>query len=123
RGARPSLRFAPTKTAEPQAALLLPGGRDRLVRQRTTLVNALRAHLAEFGVIAPHGLRHVARLVAIVRDDSDTRLPALARQVLEVLAAQLEQLTTAVPAVEKEPLAWHRKNPASQRLPRLPGIA
>src|SRR5215471_1047493 len=64
------MRFVGIKTAEQQAALLLHRGRERLVRQRTTLVNALRAHLAEFGVIAPHGLRHVARLVAIVRDDS-----------------------------------------------------
>ena len=62
------------------------------MRQRTSLVNALRAHLAEFGVIAPHGLRNVVRLVAIVRDQSDTRLPDLARQVLQVLATQLEQL-------------------------------
>jgi len=119
---RPSMRFVAIKTAEQQAALLLHRGRERLVRQRTTLVNALRAHLAEFGVIAPHGLRHVARLVAIVRDDSDTRLPALARQVLEVLAAQLEQLTTAVTAIEKELMAWHRNNPVSQRLASIPGI-
>ena len=54
---RPSMRFVAIKTAEQQAALLLHRGRERLVRQRTTLVNALRAHLAEFGVIAPHGLR------------------------------------------------------------------
>jgi transposase len=119
---RPSMRFVAIKTAEQQAALLLHRGRERLVRQRTTLVNALRAHLAEFGVIAPHGLRHVARLVAIVRDDSDTRLPVLARQVLEVLAAQLEQLTAAVTAIEKELMAWHRNNPVSQRLASIPGI-
>src|SRR5262249_10642544 len=117
-----SMRFVAIKTAEQQAALLLHRGRERLVWQRTTLVNALRAHLAEFGVIAPHGLRHVARLVAIVRDDSGTRLPALARQVLEVLAAQLEQLTTAVTAIEKELMAWHRNNPVSHRLASIPGI-
>ena len=119
---RPSMRFVVIKTAEQQAALLLHRGRERLVRQRTTLVNALRAHLAEFGVIAPHGLWNVARLIAIVRDASDTRLPDLARQVLEVLATQLEQLAAAVAAIEQQLTAWHRNNPTSQRLASIPGI-
>ena len=113
---RPSMRFVALKTAEQQAALLLHRGRERLVLQRSTLVNALRAHLAEFGVIAPQGLRNVARLIAIVRDDSDTRLPDLARRVLEVLASQLEQLIAAVVAIEQQLTAWHRNNPVSQRL-------
>ena len=73
-------------------------GRERLVRQRTGLVNALRGHLAEFGVIAPQGLRNVGKLIAIVRDEGDARLPDLARQVLQVLAAQIEQLAAAVAA-------------------------
>src|ERR1051326_1171984 len=93
---RPTMRFVPIKTAEQQAALLVHRGRERLVRQRTALVNALRAHLAEFGVIAPQGLRNVARLIAVVRDQSDARLPAAARPVLEVLARQIEQLEEAV---------------------------
>lgn len=119
---RPTMRFVAMKTAEQQAALLLHRGRERLVRQRTALVNALRAHLAEFGVIAPQGLRNVGRLIAIVRDESDTRLPDLARQVLRVLATQLEQLGAAVAAIEKELMAWHRSNPVSQRLATIPGI-
>jgi transposase len=119
---RPTMRFVPIKTAEQQAALLVHRGRERLVRQRTALVNALRAHLAEFGVIAPLGLRHVARLITIVRDESDARLPALARQVLRVLAEQVEQLQAAVAALEKELAAWHKSNPVSQRLARIPGI-
>ena len=119
---RPSMRFVAIKTAEQQAALLLHRGRERLVRQRTSLVNALRAHLAEFGVIAPQGLRNVGRLIAIVRDESDTRLPDLARRVLEVFATQLEQLAVAVAAVEKQLTAWHRDNPVSQRLASIPGV-
>jgi transposase len=99
---RPSMRFVAIKTAEQQAALLLHRGRERLVRQRTSLASALRAHLAEFGVIAPHGLHNVARLVTIVRDASDARLPDLARQVLEVLATQLERLAAAVAAIEQQ---------------------
>ena len=119
---RPTMRFVPVKTAEQQAALLLHRGRERLVRQRTALVNALRAHLAEYGVIAPLGLRNVARLIAIVRDEIDTRLPAPARQVLEVLATQVEQLEAAVAALEKQLIAWHKANPVSQRLATIPGI-
>src|SRR6202795_1570393 len=76
---RPTMRFVPIKTADQQAALLLHRVRERLVRQRTALVNALRAHLAEFGVIAPLGLRNVGGLIAIVRDAGDGRLPDLAR--------------------------------------------
>jgi hypothetical protein len=92
-----------------------------VVRQRT-LFNALRAHLAEFGVIAPQGLRNVVRLIAIVRDESETSLPDLARQVLEVLAAQVELTEAAVAAVEKQLMAWHGSNPVSQRLATIPGI-
>src|SRR4029079_9292336 len=99
---RRTRRFVPAKTAEQQAALLLHRGGERLVRQRTGLVNALRGHLAEFGVIAPQGLRNVGKLIAVVRDPSDARLPDLARQVLEVLAAQIEQLEGAVAAGEKQ---------------------
>ena len=119
---RPTMRFVPIKTAEQQAALLVHRGRERLVRQRTALVNALRAHLAEFGVIAPLGLRNVAYLIAIVRDESDARLPDLARKVLRVLAGQVEQLQAAVAAMEEQLTAWHKSNPVSQRLATIPGI-
>jgi transposase len=119
---RPTMRFVAIKTAEQQAALLVHRGRERLVRQRTALVNALRAHLAEFGVIAPLGLRNVARLIDIVRDESDARLPDLARRVLRVLAEQVEQLQTAVAAMEEQLTAWHKSNPVSQRLATIPGI-
>ena len=119
---RPTMRFVPVKTADQQAAVLLHRGRERLVRQRTGLVNALRGHLAEFGVIAPQGLRNVGKLIAIVRDEGDGRLPDLARQVLAVLAAQIEQLEGAVAALEKQLIAWHKSNPVSQRLASVPGI-
>src|SRR6266511_1503634 len=78
---RPTMRFVPVKTADQHAAVLPHRGRERLVRQRTGRVNALRGHLAEFGVIAPQGLRNVSKLIAIVRDEGDARLPHLARQV------------------------------------------
>ena len=119
---RPTMRFVPIKTAEQQAAVLLHRGRERLVRQRTTLVNALRAHLAEFGVVAPIGLRNVSQLIAIVRDASDQRLPDLARPVLRVLATQVELAQAAVAKVEKELIAWHQSNPLIRRLATIPGI-
>jgi transposase len=112
---RPTMRFVPVKTAEQQASQLLHRGREQLVRQRTMLVNALRAHLAEFGMVAAQGLRNVGELVAIVRDDGDTRLPAVARQVLQVLANQIEQIEAAVTALERQLLVWHKTNP-------VPGI-
>src|SRR5262249_3256692 len=73
-------------------------------------------------VIAPQGLRNVGKLIAIVRDEGDARLPDLARQVLQVLAAQIEQLEAAVAAIEKQLMAWHKSNPVSQRLASVPGI-
>src|SRR4051812_14038424 len=119
---RPTMRFVPVKTADQQAAVLLHRGRERLVRQRTGLVNALRAHPAEFGIVAPQGLRNVGKLIAIIRDEEDARLPDLARQVLGVLAVQIEQLETAIASLEKQLMAWHKANPVSQRLATIPGI-
>jgi len=119
---RPTMRFVPVKTADQQAAVLLHRGRERLVRQRTMLVNALRAHLAEFGVVAPQGLRNVGKLIDIVRDEGDERLPDLARQVLQVLATQIEQIEASVATLEKQLMAWHKANPVSQRLATIPGI-
>src|SRR4051794_16770609 len=111
---RPTMRFVPAKTAEQQAAVLLHRGRERLVRQRTMLVNALRAHLAEFGIVAPKGLPNVGKLIAIIRDEEDVRVPDLARQVLAVLAVQIEQVDVAVAGLEKQLMAWHKSNPVSQ---------
>jgi len=116
---RPTMRFVPVKTAEQQAMALLHRGREQLVRQRTMLVNALRAHLAEFGIVAAQGLRNVGELIAIVRDDGDRRLPDVARQVL---ANQIERIETAVAALERQLLAWHKTNPVTQRLASIPGI-
>src|SRR4029434_7419514 len=110
------------KTAEQQATALLHRGRERLVRQRTMLVNALRAHLAEFGMVAAQGLRNVGELIAIGRDDGETRLPDVARQVLQLLANHIEQIEAAVTALERQLLAWHKTNPVSQRLASTPGI-
>src|SRR5438034_9902411 len=99
---RPTMRFVPVKTAEQQASQLLHRGREQLVRQRTMLVNALRAHLAEFGLVAAQGLRNVGELIAIVRDHDDRRVPDMAREVLQVLTNQIEQIETAIAALERQ---------------------
>src|SRR5215204_7289859 len=99
---RPTMRFVPAKTADQQAAVLLHRGRERLVRQRTMLVNALRAHLAEFGVLGAQGLRNVGKLIIVIRDGEDARLPDLARKVLQVLAVQIEQTEAAIAVLEKQ---------------------
>jgi transposase len=119
---RPSMRFVPIKTAEQQSALMMHRARDLLIRQRTMLVNALRGHLAEFGLIEAQGLHKVVRLIAIVMDEKDGRVPEIARQVLKVIVNQIEDTQTRIAGLEMQVLAWHKSNPVSQRLATIPGI-
>src|SRR6201995_4140923 len=92
---RPSMRFVPVKDAEQQSVLLLHRTRSLLVRQRTMLVNALRAHMAEFGMIAPQGLRNVELLTKIVAHEQE-RLPEFARQILQLIVDQLHDTIVRV---------------------------
>jgi len=119
---RPSMRFVPIKTAEQQSALMMHRARDLLVRQRTMLVNALRGHLAEFGLIEAQGLHKVAKPIAIVTDENDGRVPYIARQVLQVMINHIEDIQVRIVGLEKQLLAWHKSNPVSQRLATIPGI-
>ena len=119
---RPSMRFAPIKTTEQQSALMIHRARDLLIRQRTMLVNALRGHLAEFGLIEAQGLHKVAKLIAIVLDEKDRRISDIARRVLKVIVSQIEDTQTRIAGLERQILAWHKNNPVSQRLATIPGI-
>ena len=119
---RPTMRFVPVKTAEQQAVLVLHRTRDLLVRQRTALVNALRGHLAEFGIVAPQGMSRVADLRAVLLGEDEATLPPLARQALRGLAAELEALGKRVEEIEAAIIAWHKDNEASRRLAAVPGI-
>ena len=110
------------KTPEQQGVLLLQRSRDLLVRQRTMLVNALRGHMAELGIIAPRGIGRVADLVAVLLGEDETVMPPLARQALRGLAEELEALGSRVAALEADILAWHKENEASRRLAAIPGI-
>ena len=96
--------------------------RNAQLRQRTMLVNALRGHLAEFGLIEAQGLHKVTRLITIVMDEMDGRVPDIARQVLKVIVTQIEDIQTGIDELETQVLAWHKRNPVSQRLATIPGI-
>jgi transposase len=119
---RPTMRFVPIKSAEQQAALMLHRVRDLLVRQRTVLINALRGHLAEFGIIAPQGTGRVGELVAAVVGENTDVLPSLARQALLGVVGELQALGDRIVDAEKAILAWHRSSDASRRLATIPGI-
>lgn len=119
---RPSMRFVPVKSLEQQAALLLHRTRNLLVAQRTQLVNALRGHLAEFGVVAAKGLGRVRDLVALLAEANDDRVPPLAREVLSTVVTQLREVTQKITELERQLLRWHRTNEVSQRLATIPGV-
>ena len=119
---RPTMRFVPVKSTDSQSVLLLHRTRHLLVRQRTAQINALRSHLAEFGVIGPQGRQRVKELIDIVQDESDPRLTPLTRRTLGLIVRQLDMLTEQIIAIEKELLAWHRQHEISRRLETIPGI-
>lgn len=119
---RPNMRFVPVKTEDQQGVLVLHRSRDLLMRQRTMILNAIRAHFAEFGVIAAQGPRMVADLVSRLRDDDTLGLPEVAQSALLALAGQLDNLAAEVRNIERQLMAWHRQNAASQRLETIPGV-
>ena len=118
---RPSMRFVPVKDAEQQSVLMLHRARSLLVRQRTMLVNALRAHMAEFGIIAPQGLRNVERLTKEVAHEQ-ARLPELARSILQLIVDQLHDTMFRVREIEGRLAKWHRQHQVSQLLATLPSV-
>ena len=117
---RPTMRFVPVKTAEQQAALMLTSVRDRLIRNRTQLANAIRGHAAEFGLTAAKGMAHLVPLLE--RIQADESLPALARELFAAQAKEYEQLQTQIDEVDAQLMARHRADECSQRLAKIPGI-
>ncbi len=118
---RPGMRFVAVKSAEQQAALMLLKVRDLLVKQRTMLINAIRGHAAEFGLIAATGPVKVAELLQQAHSEA-AGVPALARALLGVLSGQLEALEVKLKALEAWLMAWHKADPVSQCLATQPGI-
>ena len=119
---RPTMRYVAVKSPEQQSVLMLHRTRELMVRQRTMLVNAIRAHMAEFGIVARVGLPQVKELLAVIADGDDSRLPPLARTCLESLARQFLSLQAEIGAAEQRIHAWHRASEVSRRLETIPGI-
>ena len=119
---RPTMRFVQIKSAEQQGRLMLHRTRDLLMRQRTQVINALRAHLAELGIVAAQGREGIKELLKIIASEEDARLPVDAHASLIVLAAELQAMQTLIGSIEKRIMAQHRANEASQRLETIPGI-
>jgi transposase len=119
---RPTMRFVGVKSAEQQSRLMQHRARDLLMRQRTQTINALRAHMAELGIVAAQGREGLKKLLAIIADEKDERLPVDARASLIVLAAQLQALQTMIGSIEKRIIVQHRASEASKRVATIPGI-
>ncbi len=119
---RPTMRFVSVKSTEQQSVLMLHRTNQVLTRQRTMLINAIRGHMAEFGIVAPTGVPQVTKLLRIIADTDDARLPTVARTCLESLARQFLSLHEEIGAAKKQIYAWHRSNEVSCRLETIPGL-
>jgi transposase len=119
---RPTMRFAPIKSAEQQSVLMLHRARELLVRQKTMLINALRSHCGEFGFVVAQGASRVAELIIVIEDHKDNRLPQFAREVLGSLVEQLRMVQAQISVLEKKLKIWHRASEASRRLEMIPGV-
>jgi transposase len=117
---RPTMQFVPVKIEEQQAALMLMGVRQQLMTRRTQLSNAIRGCAAEFGLITAKGLDKVEPL--LVRIAQDESLPALAREMFAGQGRDYARLQVDLKAIDARLMAWHRANPDSRRLAKIPGV-
>jgi transposase len=119
---RANMRFVETKTPEQQSCLMLHRTRHLFIRQQTAVINSIRAHLAEFGIVARVGRQGVEDLLDVVADPSDRRLPDVARACVTALGIQLRLLKAQVLEFDRRIMAWHRSNATSRRLDEIPGV-
>ena len=119
---RANMRFVETKTVEQQSCLVLHRTRHLFIRQQTSLINAIRAHLAEFGIVAPIGRKGVEQLLDVVADAKDKRIPEVARACVTALGAQLRALKAQILEFDRQIMRWHRSHETSQRLDEVPGV-
>jgi len=119
---RANMRFVATKTPEQQSCLMLHRTRHLFIRQQTAVINAIRAHLAEFGIVAPVGRRGVEELLGVVADSLDQRVSEVARMCLAALGAHLRRLKEQILEFDRMIMAWHRSNETSMRLDAIPGV-
>ena len=119
---RPTMRFVPIKTPEQQSVLMIHRTRQLFVRQRTMLINSIRAHMAEYGIVAGVGRNGVEALMVVIAKGEDDRIPPEARKCLMALAEQLDLMKQQVVDADRRILEWHRSNELSRRLEAIPGI-
>jgi transposase len=119
---RPNMRFVPTKTVEQQSCLVLHRTRHLFIRQQTAIINSIRAHLAEFGIVAPVGRRGVEQLLEVIADANNTRITDVARACIAALGVQLRALKAQIVELDRRLTAWHRSSEASRRLDEIPGV-
>ncbi len=115
------MRFVPTKSTAQQAGLVVHRVRELLVRQQTMLTNALRAHLAEFGLVEACGSDGLGKLIEVV-EAQKAGLPEVAREVLLSLVRQIASLAEEVTLLDRQIRTTVRKNEAARRLQTIPGI-
>lgn len=119
---RPSMRFVPIKQPEQQAGFVLHRTRHLLIRQLTAVTNSIRAHLAEFGIVAPVGRKGVDTPITIVNDGRDDRIPDLVRTCLTALTIQAGALKEQIRILDRRLVLWHRSNETCTRLHAIPGV-
>jgi transposase len=119
---RANMRFVPTKTAEQQSGLVLHRTRHLFIRQQTSVINAIRAHCAEFGIVAPVGRRGVEELLSVIANSDGEQVPEIARACLLALGAQLRRIKEQVREFDRMIGAWHRSCETSRRLDEIPGV-
>jgi len=120
--AQPSIGSVPIKSVEQQAAAMLLSVRELLVRQRTQLVNAMRGHAAEMGVVAPLGEKGFKELQAAIATADEVAVPAAAKQAIALLGREVERIEIRLRAIEATLMQQHKTNPLSRRLAAIPGI-
>jgi transposase len=118
---RPSMRFVAVKTEEQQAAAGLHKVREMLVKQRTMLMNQLRGLMAEFGIVVPQGPVHIRKLLLILEDRTDQRVPDLLKQALLLTATSLRSVQEQEEAIDKQIVAWGRRNRTCRHLITIDG--
>jgi transposase len=111
-----------SRSSEQQSCLMLHRTRHLFIRQQTAVINSIRAHLAEFGIVAPVGRKGVTELLHVVADPSDKRVPAVGRACLAALGDQLLGLKRQILEFDRMIMAWHRSNQTSKRLHYIPGV-
>lgn len=116
---RPSMRFVPVKSEKTQGQLVIHKAREFLVRQRTQIVNAIRAHLGEFGIVIPKGIQNTERLIAAC---DGAKLPVTARKALNLLADQLVSTQKKIEELTTEVTRSAATNEAARRLQTIPGV-